>query len=234
MFKYSMHANIVPVHVFLLYSSQLNLMFTFIQLQHMVAEMDRRPGACGSDILKSINILDTIYWIHQSWNEVEASTIQKCFAKVGFTSASDKEVINEAEVEHSGDDEEDDDDDDIPLAVLKLSKELFGCSFRELENIDSELNTCDINKDWTQSANILMEDVVETSADEEDEEQANQDIQTISIPMAYSHLIELKQLAEKRGNLKLLESVMCSTDELNEMACTSMKQKNMEDFFVKL
>ena len=79
----------------------------------------------------------------------------------------------------------------IPLAILKLSKDLFGCTFRELEQIDSELNTCGVNvQDWTPSANILVKDVHETvdNAEEDDAEQINLHIQTISIPMTNPHL----------------------------------------------
>jgi hypothetical protein len=46
--------------------------------------MEKDKSKCGSELLKNINILQAIYWINRSWQEVETSTIQKCFAKCGF------------------------------------------------------------------------------------------------------------------------------------------------------
>ena len=39
-------------------------------------------------------------------------------------------------------DNEDDDRDNIPLAVLRMSKNLFGCEFNELVDIEKEVDTC--------------------------------------------------------------------------------------------
>ena len=51
-----------------------------------------------------------------------------------------------------GDDDGDDDDgDDLPLAVLKLSSEIFDCDFKEMASLDSNLATCntaEINWDF--------------------------------------------------------------------------------------
>ena len=78
--------------------------------------------------MKSISILDAIYWVSQAWNEVEKSTISKCFAKSGF------------EMDKIAHDNEDN-DDDIPLKALKLSRDIFGCEFHELVDIDRNVKT---------------------------------------------------------------------------------------------
>ena len=39
---------------------------------------------CGSELLKLVCLLDVIFWIKHSWDDLEASTIVKCFAKSGF------------------------------------------------------------------------------------------------------------------------------------------------------
>ena len=52
----------------------------------MAAEIENHPTKTGSEILKSIllNVLDAIYWINSSWNEVDDTTMIKCFNKTGF------------------------------------------------------------------------------------------------------------------------------------------------------
>jgi hypothetical protein len=47
-------------------------------------KLKKNKELCGSDILKKISILDAIYWVAKSWEEVEKSTIVKCFRKSGF------------------------------------------------------------------------------------------------------------------------------------------------------
>ena len=49
------------------------------------------------------------------------------------------------------DDDGDDDGTDLPLAVLKLSSEIFDCDFKEMASLDSNLVTCntaEINWDF--------------------------------------------------------------------------------------
>ena len=123
----------------------------------MISEMDRRPEACGSQILKTISILDAIYWVNQTWNEVQPSTIQKCFNKVGFVGDATCTEEEEEDATCTEEEEEEHDDDDVPLAILKLSNDLFGCDFRELKRIDREVKTCDENvRDWTQECKFTF------------------------------------------------------------------------------
>lgn len=98
-------------------------------MQYILTQMDKQPGVGGTELLRQINILDTVYWISQAWKEVETSTISKCFEKAGFIFPTDEPNT------YNTDDEEDE-DDDIPLSVLKLSNELFGCDLCDLVQLD--------------------------------------------------------------------------------------------------
>ena len=76
----------------------------------------------GSGILKEISILNVIYWVDSAWQEVEGLSIQNFFSRCGFD-------LNSSGLSDVDDDYEFEPEDDIPLKVLKLSQELFGCDF---------------------------------------------------------------------------------------------------------
>jgi hypothetical protein len=66
--------------------------------------MDKGESKTGTQILKDISVLDAIFWISRSWDEVEIATIEKCFAKAGFkvnsdmVSTDDERNINESDM----------------------------------------------------------------------------------------------------------------------------------------
>lgn len=195
--------------------------------------MEKFPSKCGTDLLKGLNVLDAIYWINHAWNAVEASTISKCFDKCGFN-----KVRIETDENASDDiDENVDDDDDVPLSVLKLSKELFGCEFSELANIERNIPTCDTNQiDWDRHATELLN--LDDKSDDDDE---NSDSETVveeasvcSVSEAFSYIDSLKDFACASGNSKMLDCVM----ELSALATgmrvqCSTKQTKISDFFKK-
>ena len=52
-------------------------------LWHILIKMDECSTA--SEIATTVTILDAIIWIKTVWDTLQASTIQKCFGKCGFT-----------------------------------------------------------------------------------------------------------------------------------------------------
>jgi len=112
-------------------------------MSHMVTQMNKYPTAVGSELLKQTSVLDAIFWLHNSWNEVEESTILKCFKRCGFKFS---DIDQDSEL--------DDSDDDVPLATLKLTRELFDIEFSELVKIDNDIRTSEQNEnvDWDQSS----------------------------------------------------------------------------------
>ena len=107
----------------------IKLKFCKRQLRHVISEMEKDKSKCESELLKNINILQAIYWINRSWQEVETSTIQKCFAKCGFRDFSrDESAFNDM-----SDSEEE--DDDIPLKFISLARELFNCEYHLIYNM---------------------------------------------------------------------------------------------------
>ncbi|XP_052696591.1 tigger transposable element-derived protein 4-like [Crassostrea angulata] len=152
----------------------LKLKFRNRQLKKMVREMDH-SSKCGSEILKIISLLDAIYWIDRSWKEVETSTIVKCFKRCGFVDMQNENLpTTEVDVNDGGDDDEDE-DDDVPLAVLQLPRELFGCEFRELVKMDADMEACDNQeRDWDKPASEIIEEMNEKEDEDYEEEESEE------------------------------------------------------------
>ena len=196
----------------------------------MIREMEKNKELCGSDILKKIPILDAIYWVAKSW-EVEKSTIVKCFRKSGF----DERIFSGNGNDIDLADQDEDDDNNIPLILVKLSRELYGCAFQESHNLDSALKTSDEQTlDWDLPANELIR--VRPETDDEDEEEIvdasneNEPV-CICIPEAKLMVQKLRQFAIKMGRTLLLNKVMDIDDELLEMMTVETKQTTISRLF---
>lgn len=140
--------------------------------KHLISEIDSVTSL--ADLVKSINLLDVIYFIDKAWKNVTSQTIKNCFKKAGFTipnSVPDTlELPNEFESE-----------DDIPLSVLqdmiKAVKEMNAdVDVAEYIDVDSNLidndETLDIVGEAEQCEPLggpTIEDV-EVSSDEEPDE----------------------------------------------------------------
>uniref|UniRef100_A0A8W8I2G5 HTH CENPB-type domain-containing protein n=1 Tax=Magallana gigas TaxID=29159 RepID=A0A8W8I2G5_MAGGI len=168
------------------------LFFRNRQLKKMVREMDH-SSKCGSEILKNISLLDAIYWIDRSWKEVETSTIVKCFKRCGFVDMQNENLpTTEVDVNDGGDDDEDE-DDDVPLAVLQLSRELFGCEFRELVKMDADMETCDNQeRDWDKPASEIIEEMNEKEDEDYEEEESEECESVICREKFCKNLAEMK------------------------------------------
>jgi hypothetical protein len=86
------------------------------------------------EAVEHVDSVDAFSYQSNSWNDLDNSTIQKCFKRCGF--------IHQENVENNTDNES----DDVPLIVLQMANDLFGISYKNLVEIDSELRTCDNDK----------------------------------------------------------------------------------------
>ncbi|XP_053388206.1 tigger transposable element-derived protein 6-like [Mercenaria mercenaria] len=202
------------------------------QLQHVLLEMEKQPTKLGPKILRDITILQAIYWINAVWQEVRADTIQKCFANCGFTEASvsDVSVVNDSECDTVFDIE-----DDYPLAVLKLSSELFGCEFKELLDIDNQFSTCDNNlQDWDRPTEILR-DLSDCRADECESDNEQEDVpaeSSVSSTDVAQYLEKIRQYALCKNQPAMLDKVMDLDDLFTRLKVEMTdKQTKISDFF---
>ena len=197
------------------------------QLQHVLANMDKSSKA-GSDILKETSVLDTIFWVDRAWQEVETSTIQKCFAKSGFqqltTTHEDADIVY--------------DEDDLPLAFLRMSKELFDCEFKALASIDKGLCTSEQEHiEWDKSAKEILTDIQEDGAEDDDNDDGDDDnssVEVCSVNLAEDYVSRLKQFALGSGHCDMLSNIMQLEDIFTmERVQGASKQTHISDFFTK-
>ncbi|KAK3104668.1 hypothetical protein FSP39_007460 [Pinctada imbricata] len=213
------------------------LKFRKKQLLHMIKTMDLHPSMSGPDLLKKTSVLDAIYWMNAAWNEVQTSTIEKCFSRCGFVKqGKSEEDCQEMGMLDTKDDEDDDDDDDIPLAALKKTKDIFGCEFNELVDIDSNVHTCNTEVlDWGKSACEILNtiDASCTLSDDSDDEDSSEvdSLGICSISDASFMLEKLLRFAKHHGSALLYSSLMKADEEVAHMNVKKSKQAVISDFF---
>lgn len=135
-------------------------------LKHVLSKMDNVSAV--SNLSKSINVLEALYFIKNAWNRVAPSTIQNCFSKAGFKK-SDQFVTNDYEAE-----------DELPLTILadfwKSYNELSKTANKrddEFINLDQELFTeenIDENTEYADHTEIEDNELTQLSDDEEEDE----------------------------------------------------------------
>ena len=188
--------------------------------------LDKMNNSCkdSSQLLKDITILEAIYWVAKSWQEVEASTITKCFYRCGFANSTD-EVIETVE--------------EVAPCVERVSQQLFHCDFMQLQDIDNELETCDTEDiDWNKYASDLLADFRSTEHEEEEEEEAvneNEETQKeceVSASEARAHVDKLKTYATQKGINEMFDTIV-NLEELfiKDRLQSSNQQKKINDFF---
>lgn len=202
------------------------------QLKFTLSEMEKDQTSACTTALLSISVLDAIYWISGSWKETNASTIQKCFAASGFV------MPDQPDTQETDSQPDDDTDDDLPLAVFKRSRDIFGCDFSELPDIDKALLTCNVDqRDWDQSAaDLLKEDQLSDADDADNEDAASiaepEPESKITVNDAQEHLAALKKFALQMGRSDILDSIMDIDQTILKMKVSTMvTQTKINDFF---
>ena len=176
----------------------MKLKFHKRQSQKILAEMEKKKDVCGTDLLKQISILDAIYWIKHTWDEVETSTIIKCFQKSGFVFSETEDNVISVDI-----------NDDIPLSLVNMANELFGYDFSDLVEIEQSIPTCDESMDWDKPASELLsenETVTDESDDESDE--TDQTVPVCTLNEVEEYLEKLKVFALAKGQTKMLTNVI--------------------------
>ncbi|XP_066260446.1 tigger transposable element-derived protein 6-like [Euwallacea similis] len=193
-------------------------------LKHILTKVDAVLSA--SELAKSIDILEALYFVHRAWNNVSQTTIKNCFAKAGFKKNESSLPASEEEYEQ---------EDFLPLSLLasliRNCKEV--CSTvgpSKYVNIDEAISTeehCNIDYELSEEREQDMQ--------ENDEEEVI--ITEISSIKSYSEALkvieDLKIFAQDDfvafQKLKSVESHFqsCLLKEKQKI----MKQSKILDFF---
>ncbi|XP_066146779.1 tigger transposable element-derived protein 6-like [Euwallacea fornicatus] len=193
-------------------------------LKHILTKVDGALSA--SELAKSINILEALYFVHRAWNNVSQATIKNCFAKAGFKKNESSLSASEEQYEQ---------EDFLPLSLLasliRNCKEV--CSTvgpSEYVNIDEAISTeeqCNIDYE-------LSEEREQDRQENDDEEIIITEISSIkSYSEALKVIEDLKIFARDDfvafQKLKSVESHFQSC--LLKEKQKTMKQSKIVDFF---
>ena len=120
----------------------------------------------------------------------------------------------------------DNESDDVLLIVLQMANNLFGISYKNLVEIDSELSTCDTDKtDWTQNAQDILfnKNDIEESPDEDDNlDESKQDICTVVEMNQYTE--KMKVFAIAHGDVQLLAALNTVDERCTAICITGLSQ----------
>ena len=196
-------------------------------LRHVLFHMNE--ASCASDLAKSVNVLDAIMWLKSAWDNVKPTTIQKCFAKCGFTQAvfADPEEDNACTIDSS----------------LGALVETCGASWEVYANFDQDLATNgSIDEDWeavllekarSKSSSEDKVDINEDENEDEEEDETVDDKPILSAEAAISHLVDLRDFALSRQSPELLELISKSKNVVEKLMCDPhhLRQTKLSDFF---
>jgi hypothetical protein len=110
-----------------------------------------------------------------------------------------------------------------------MANDLFGISYKNLVEIDSELSTCDTDKtDWTQNAKGILfnKNDIEESSDEDDN---LDDICTVVEMNQYTE--KMKAFAIAHGDVQLLAALNTVDERCTAICITGLSQTKITDFF---
>jgi hypothetical protein len=204
-------------------------------LKHILSKVDSINSA--SELSKSIDLLEAIYFVKKAWQQVSSTTIMNCFPKSGSRHNDVHEVNDEFDTE-----------DDLPLSVIA---ELCKCiqdsrlshhdtnNLDNFINIDEALTTEDNNVDVSGTDLVRQDDgtLVEVESDDEDTEELEDMDETDDGINAYQEAFKtiknLKIFAKKKDDFiafDLIKNVEMhfETAYYNNV---SSRQTSLRDYF---
>ena len=177
-------------------------------LRHVCSKVNGSTNAC--EIVKSVDLLMSIEWGKQAWDEVSSTTIIKCFKRTV--------LYPEAEVEEDEDDPfEGEELSSLQLLVNSLNA---SCTVQEFVCCDDNLEVCsgmvdpsdrewrakvreDVLVQYDQDPEIQEEfDAKALSVDDEEEKESEikSDREALQIPKSFSNMQDLKGMRSFRSS----------------------------------
>uniref|UniRef100_A0A4W3HV52 HTH CENPB-type domain-containing protein n=1 Tax=Callorhinchus milii TaxID=7868 RepID=A0A4W3HV52_CALMI len=181
----------------------LKLRYREKQLNRVARELDGERSA----VSKGTTVLEAVYWISQSWADVDPGLITECFSKAGFPVPDTSEVALDHGVgvasEHQA-----------PVALEDLCGRVFGCGVQELVDLDKDLATCNNNIDLDGTVSELTRTQGQPHSEEEESgsdresEHPPATSQAASLKAVWPHVEALKDFCLTLGHADVLELMM--------------------------
>lgn len=191
-------------------------------LKHLLTRMESSEST--SALLKSVNVLDAIYFINNAWQQVTTTTVTNCFKSAGF---GHNLPLRQDEF---------DPEDDVPLADLReISKLLLEC---RLEGEPEDFVLIDDDLDVEDDVGAIVDsvtDIAETETDSEVEDHEQLEETNInSYHEAHTSIENLKIFAAKKNDGEAVELLVnLQTRFQTKSFFSKTKQTKIETYFFK-
>jgi hypothetical protein len=186
------------------------------------------------DALKQITVLDAIVWSMQAWQNVNTTTIQKCFKRCGFQFA--KEPL---ELEECPEDQSDDDSNNSIVEYEvhnydKLAHELFGCDYNSLCSVTEQYAIHELfSNSVTEFENEQTDGSENVPSSDEDTSQETVK-KNISFNEAKESFNTLLNYSVQVGDDALFKHLTCVQKRLDELSRNvAVKQSVITSYFQK-
>lgn len=197
-------------------------------IKRLICKMETATNV--SDLIKDITVLDAIFWLKESVDNLTATVVPNCFRKAGF------------QLQQLENADDFDSEDNIPLAELRALMEQCGCDDLSAEEFVQHDNIV-LTKSDTQFKSLSNEntdevEVVEESDDDDDNENAEQTdascMSTINYATALDMLKDLRLFAYAKENNCLVDKIEeCVNVVQEDLISNKTKQASITDFFPK-
>ncbi|XP_044755145.1 tigger transposable element-derived protein 6-like [Coccinella septempunctata] len=178
-------------------------------LKHILSKMDQVKSA--SELAKSINVLEALYYMKTAWNKVSSATIQNCFRKAGFHKSNG----DTASVEW-------DSEDYLPLSTIA---QMEGCA-KEMqisqENLESYVGIDDITA--TEEITFNLDEAIENMIDQQNspDEKEDSDLELDTVENNNNSITSCSQALKVINDLKIFA---------NDDYIAFQHLKNLEDHY---
>lgn len=194
----------------------IKLFYRKILLVHLFAMMDQDGNV--NKCLNTINIQDAVCLLHNAWQKVLMSSLEKCWTKL-----LTENYLNVAQNEP---------EDSVPLSLLRERKETIDSVSSMLETISEEqsLTERDVFQ-WAVNENQISE----YKTEDKEEEQQQHSNRKIKHEMAIKYLTIAIQWAEE-NNISLNKILLLKKireEGVIKLHTGNKKQKKITDFFKK-
>ncbi|XP_070573830.1 tigger transposable element-derived protein 6-like [Ptychodera flava] len=203
-------------------------------LRSVLAKIDDASNA--SEVAKSVNVLDAVYWISGAWRETKEETIRKCFRKGGFRVDTDESDVSE----------ETEDESELRTLIQEVNQGCSDCTVDQYLNFDDALPTeATYDGEWEDQIvqDFLANKDSESREPEEKEAEENDDSENIDpndgSELSYGEVLtmlqKLQSFALNRDDRYLTEvqNLKSITERHIVQKRCSLKQSSLDSFFLK-